>query len=261
MRVPAELSDWYSHPEYYDLVFRDETKPEADFLEAAFGKYSRMPVKRLIEPACGSGRLIVEMARRGYSMTGFDLNEAMLAYTDRRLTRRKLSADLFRGDMREFRLSKLVDAAYNTFDSFRHLLTEEDALSHLRCVAAALRRGGLYILGLHLLPPDASLESTERWKAKAGNTQLTATLKVIAAQERRRLETLRITLHVRTPRASKRIQSEFTLRLYSPRQLKRLLAQAPEFELCDVFDFWYEIDRPLRLTDEMSDTVLVLRKR
>ena len=32
-------ADWYDHPRYYDIAFRDETRPEADFIEAACRKY------------------------------------------------------------------------------------------------------------------------------------------------------------------------------------------------------------------------------
>lgn len=218
-------------------------------------------MRRLLEPACGSGRLVRELARRGYELTGFDLNPSMLDYARRRLARSKLQAELFAADMADFELPRPVDAAFNTFNSFRHLLTEDAALSHLNSVGRCLRTGGIYILGLHLLPPDASEESTERWTARQGRTHLTATLKVIAANRRRRLETLRISLRVRTPKRVFRIRSEFTLRLYNAQQLKRLLAKVPELECCDVFDFWYEIDEPLVLDDVLSDTVLVLRKK
>ena len=35
----------------------------------------------------------------------------------------------------------------------------------------------------------------------------------------------------------------------------------PSLELCGVYDFWYEIDDPMELNDERTDTVFVLRKR
>jgi SAM-dependent methyltransferase len=254
-------ANWYDYPAWFDLAFRDETQPEADFIEAACRKYCDFPVGRLLEPACGSGRLIVELAKRGYQMTGFDLNQAMLQYARRKIRKIAGSHELFMADMADFTLDRPVDAAYNTFNSFRHLLTEAAAISHLRSVAKALRSGGIYVLGLHLLPPDADEQSTERWTAVAGRTRLTATLRVIASSRRKRLETLRMSLLVRTARRVVRLRSEFTLRLYTARQLRSLLAAVPALQLMDVFDFWYEIDHPLKLNDEISDTVLILKKR
>ena len=87
-------------------------------------------------------------------MTGFDLSQPALSYLRRRLARRLLHAKTFEADMSDFRLDRPVDAAYCTVNTFRHLLTEQTARDHLQCVAASLRPGGIYILGLHLLPLD-----------------------------------------------------------------------------------------------------------
>ena len=253
-------SSWYDAPQYYDLAFRSETRPEADFIEAACRQYCELPVRHLVEPACGTGRLVTELAARGYRVAGFDLSEPALAYLRRRLARRKLQATVFRADMADFSLTRPADAAYNTFDSFRHLLTEQDARRHLQCVADNLRPGGIYILGFHLLPPDASEECTERWTERSGSTQVTVTLRVVGSDRRRRLETIRISLFVRRGAKELRLRDEFPLRLYTARQFQRLLAQVPAFKLLEVYDFWYEIDQPLKLNDEISDTVFILRK-
>jgi hypothetical protein len=90
---------------------------------------------------------------------------------------------------------------------------------------------------------------------------LTVTLRVVATDRRRRIERLRISMRVRTIKRDLRLESEFPFRMYTADQFKRLLRQVPQFELCDVYDFWYEIDRPLQLNDEMTDTVFVLRRR
>ena len=39
------------------------------------------------------------------------------------------------------------------------------------------------------------------------------------------------------------------------------IAESPVWTVRADFDFWYEIEHPLQLTDELSDTVLVLRKK
>ena len=252
---------WYDHPQYYDIAFQSETQPEADFIEAACRKYCSFPARRLLEPACGTGRLVTELAARGYRMAGFDLNQPSLEFLQQRLSRRKLRAKTFVADMANFRLPAPVDAAYCTFDSFRHLLSEDTARQHLECIAASLRPGGIYILGFHLLPPDASEECTERWTEHAGRTQVTVTLRVLATDRRRRIETLRVSLLVRNRNREQRLRDEFQFRMYTAIQFRRLLSSVPNLELCDVYDFWYEIDHPLKLNNEISDTVFILKKR
>jgi SAM-dependent methyltransferase len=263
-------ANWYDYPAYFDLAFRSETTLEADFIEAACRKYCSFAARRFLEPACGTGRLIVELAARGYQMAGFDLSESALRYCRRRLKQKKLQAEVFAADMADFRLpprspaaeeTQTVDAAYNTFNSFRHLLTEQSARSHLECMARSVRRHGLYILGFHLLPPDASDECIERWTERQGRTKVTVTLRVLATDRRKRLETLRVSLLVRDKEATLRLRDEFQFRMYTAAQFRRLLARVPAWELCDVYDFWYEIDHPLTLNNELSDTVFILRKR
>ncbi len=254
-------ASWYDFPQYYDLAFRSETTLEVDFIEAACRKYCQFPVRRLLEPACGSGRLVVEMARRGYRVTGFDLNRTAIEYLRRKLKRRRLHAQVLLADMADFHLPKRFHAAYNTFDGFRHLLSAQQARSHLQLVADCLRPGGIYILGFHLLPPDASMRCIERWTECRGNLRVTVTLRVLKASRRLQREHIRISLLVRSRRRVLRIRDEFPLRIYTAQQFLELLASVPDWQLCDVYDFWYEIDRPLRLDDRIADAVFILKKR
>jgi SAM-dependent methyltransferase len=255
------VGDWYDHPEIYDLSLRDETPLEAEFVESACRKYCAFPVRRLLEPACGSGRMVTEMAARGYEVTGLDLNEKALAYLRKQLKRRKLTAELFRNDMADFSLPQPVDAAYCLLNSFRHLLTEADARRHLECVAANLRPGGVYLLGLHLVPPDAEYVSIERWRVREGRTRVNTDLRVIATDIRGRIERLQVSLVVHRGEKKWRFRGQFDLRLYNATQIRRLLKSVPAFELCDVYDFWYDISEPLELNNTISDTVFVLKRK
>src|SRR5947207_14286358 len=107
-------ASWYDYPQYYDIAFQAYTQREADFIEAACQKYCPYRVRRLLEPACGSGRLTTRLAARGYHVTGFDLNQAALSYLRRRLAGRRFSAEIFEAEMSDFHLRRPVDAAYCT---------------------------------------------------------------------------------------------------------------------------------------------------
>src|SRR5262245_32348628 len=79
------VANCYDYPRYYDIAFQAYTQREADFIEVACRKYCSFDVRRLLEPGCGSGRLVTELAARGYQMTGFDLSQSALSYLRRRL--------------------------------------------------------------------------------------------------------------------------------------------------------------------------------
>jgi hypothetical protein len=163
--------------------------------------------------------------------------------------------------MTDFALSEPADAVFCLLNSFRHLLTEPAAKSHLEAVARNLRPGGIYILGLHLVPPDAFENAIERWRNTLGKIRVSTDLRVVATDHRRRVETLQVSLLVRDGEELWRFRGKFDLRLYNASQIRKLLASVPALELCDVYDFWYEIDEPQILNDEISDTVFILRKR
>lgn len=251
--------DCYDNPRYWNLAFADETHPEADFVRAAADRYSPIPVTQVLDIACGGGRQLLELARRGYQVTGFDLNPASVRFARSLLQRRHLPGHVAVADMSGFQFPQKFDLAHCFVNSFRHLLTDDAVLRHLQCVAAALKPGGLYLLGLHLLPPDALELDCERWTVCHRDTRITTTVRVLQFDRRRRLENVRFSLRVRSPRVDLRLRTDHTLRIYRADQLKRLLSRSGLFQVLDVFDFWYDITEPLRLNDDLGDTVLVLQ--
>ena len=160
-------SDLYDHPECYDLLFAGDTVPEADFLEALQEKHAFARGKDLLEPACGSGRLVEEMLKRGYRVCGFDANEKMLAFARKRASKYGRRARLFFGNLEGFRLDKKFDMAYCLVSTFRYLLTGKAAVSHLRCISRSLKKGGIYVLGFHLCDYQRSSFGRERMAGKS----------------------------------------------------------------------------------------------
>src|SRR5262245_7675546 len=133
----------YDFPHYYDLVFGSDWKAELDFLQGCFSQHARRPVRRLFEPACGTGRLLFRLGLAGYQVAGLDLNRRAVAYCNARLQRYGLPPSARVGDMTTFRLPKKIDACFNMINSFRHLRSDAAAKSHLRSVSKCLVRGGI----------------------------------------------------------------------------------------------------------------------
>lgn len=78
----------YDFPTYYDLIFGSDWKAEYKFLLACFERFSKRPVNRVFEPACGTGRLLVKLAEAGYEVAGNDLNEKAVAFCNKRFDAR-----------------------------------------------------------------------------------------------------------------------------------------------------------------------------
>lgn len=251
----------YDYPKYYDVLFGSEWKAEVDFLVACFERHATRRVKRVFEPACGTGRVLFRLARAGYRVGGLDLNEPSVRYCNARLARHGFPRTAFVGDMSDFRLRAPVDGAFNLINSFRHLTSGRAAKAHLRCVAEALRTGGIYVLGLHLTPTVGAPMEEESWSARRGSLEVATHMWTRERDSRRRLERVGFRYDIATPSRRLRVEDELVFRTYTAAQLLRLVREETRFELAEIYDFGYDVDEPSGLSAETEDAILVLRKR
>ena len=131
----------------YDAFVFEEDLPF--YLELA---HSQGP--RVLEVACGTGRVVVPMVKAGLQVVGIDASPHMLALARAKLDKERFGSqvELFETDMRTFRLaSQDFDLAILAVKSFAYLLDRDDQLRCLEAVHAHLRPGGL--LALDLLHP------------------------------------------------------------------------------------------------------------
>ncbi|MFT4537674.1 MAG: SAM-dependent methyltransferase [Planctomycetota bacterium] len=267
MATSFQTLDWYDAPKYYDIIFDVETEEEADFLEAvheALGpKVNGRSLPRALEPACGSGRLVVELADRGWRVEGNDISQPMLDYARERLRSKGLlrRARLSQGDMSHVSVKQPVHLAHCGVSTFKYLLDETSARSHLASVAGCLAPGGLYLLGFHLTNYETSKESVERWRVEQDGLDVRCSIRGWPADKRKRREKVRSRLRVVEDGQQKRSETEWYFRTYNARQVRNLLRAVPELEHIASFDFTYDIEAPRKLDDEYEDIVLVLRKR
>jgi SAM-dependent methyltransferase len=253
-------NDWYDEARAYDIVYDVDTPREADFLEAVWHLYGGRSRGRVLEPACGSGRLLRAMVRRGHAVTGFDRNEAMLRYARGRLARLGGRHRVEVADLARFDVGVGFDLAFCLLSTFQYLPSEDDARSHLACVAHALKSGGIYVLGLHLADHDDDRVRRERWIAQRGDTRVKCVLQSWPSDPRRRTQPMRSRLTILRPSGARRVESTWSFRTYGPRQLLRTLGAVPDLEHVETFDYGLDVRRPRSLHDGRLDTLVVLRR-
>jgi SAM-dependent methyltransferase len=250
----------YDYPVYYDLLFGSDVAAELRFLKAAFRKHAGCTVKRVFEPACGTGRLLIKLARSGFVVGGNDLNPKAVDYCNARLTKYGLPATVKVGDMTNFRVPAKFHASFNMINSFRHLATEAQAVAHLQCMAGAIARGGLYVLGLHLEPTACPPMQEEAWSARRGHLVVNSHMWSKGIDRRRRLEMLGLHVDVFTPTRRLRIVDHMEYRTYKYQQFLSLLKKVPAWKIAGIYDFQYDIRKPHVVTPESEDVVFVLRR-
>ena len=104
----------------------------------------------ILELGCGTGRVLLPLARRGYRITGIDASAAMLEQAQAKVTGEDLGelVTLVQQEMGELELGERFTLAFAALNSFAHLHTTGDQLAALARIHRHLNPGGLLILDL-----------------------------------------------------------------------------------------------------------------
>ena len=126
----------------------------ADFFEKCFDKFLKERPELVLDLACGTGSMTLELARRGYDMIGIDasfdmLNEALERKFDLELPRDVL---FLLQDMREFELYGTVGAITCCLDSLNYLTEDGDLEKCLSLVHNYLDPDGLFLFDTRNVP-------------------------------------------------------------------------------------------------------------
>ncbi len=101
----------------------------------------------VLEVACGTGRVLLPIARRGIEIHGLDNSLPMLEILKNSLAREaqevRQRVTLHEGDMRDFRLGAQFPLVIIPFRPMQHMHTIEDQVSALTSAAAHLSDGGI----------------------------------------------------------------------------------------------------------------------
>ena len=251
----------YDYPSYYDLVYGSDWKAEFQFLTGCFQQFARIPVNHVLEPACGTGRLLYRLAASGLQVSGLDLNPHAVDYCNQRLQRKGFQDRVVCEDMTDFQLASPVDAGFNMINSFRHLVTHEQAVAHLRCMAEAIKPGGIYVLGIHLTPTEGEPTDRESWAAQQGHLSVTTELACMDRDPDNRLERFSMTYDIYTPTRRQQLKDSILFRTYTARQFLDLIAEVPGWEIVATYDFHYQLQQPIEVGPTTEDVVYVLHNQ
>ena len=137
----------------YDLAgWGDFAERMADRVLALAAEHGLWEIYHIVDVACGTGIAVAKFAQAGYRVTGVDRSPQMLAQARKRVAEAGLQGITFvEADMRHFALDQQADLVTCMYDSLNYLLEEADLAAAFRCVAAALRDGGLYIFDMNTI--------------------------------------------------------------------------------------------------------------
>ncbi len=123
---------------------------------------------RVLDLACGTGRLMLPLLRDGHTVVGLDRAPAMLAGAAAKIARlsrpQRARALLLRADLRRFAFRAPFGFAVAAFHSVQHLVSDRDLLAFLRAARRALEPRGW--LAFDVFAPARSFlarDENRRW--------------------------------------------------------------------------------------------------
>lgn len=102
----------------------------------------------ILDLCCGPGRHSLELARRGFRVTGVDRTRRYLDQARDRAEAERLSVEFVVADMRSFRRDESFDGAINLFTSFGYFEDPQDDRRVLENIHASLRPGGILVMDM-----------------------------------------------------------------------------------------------------------------
>lgn len=135
-------------PVYMDNPFTKNTLEEVDFI---LKELKIPPGSNILDMGCGTGRHVIELAKRGYKVTGVDISLGMLAQAKRAAKQAKVKVEWIHADATRFKSSKLFDAAICLCEgAFGLLGMDDDPIQHdrtiLKNISDSLKPGAKFIL-------------------------------------------------------------------------------------------------------------------
>lgn len=129
---------------YYDLCYSEKDYGrETRFLEALIKKH-KIKGKKILEVGCGTGNHAIHLVKKGFDITGVDLNKEMLAVA----RKKSRSIKFVQGDMRSFSLKGEFDIILCLFSTIHYNTNVSDLKKTLKNFYKHLKKGGLLIFDM-----------------------------------------------------------------------------------------------------------------
>ncbi|RKZ52402.1 MAG: class I SAM-dependent methyltransferase [Candidatus Parabeggiatoa sp. nov. 3] len=144
------MTQWYEtlftdYAKTYDQeAFTQGTVQEVDFIEQEIGDNTS---KRILDIGCGTGRHAIELAKRGYQVTGIDLSESQLKRAQQKAKNENVHIDFQQADARHLDFSNEFDLVIILCEGgFSLMETDEMNFAILKNATHALKNEGKLIL-------------------------------------------------------------------------------------------------------------------
>ena len=137
--------------EFYDGLTRNvDYAAKADYICEIFKRFGHTP-ECMLDLACGTGTLTIEMKKRGFDIYGADASFEMLSQAQCKAAEEELDIMFLCQKMQSLNLYGLIDTCICTLDSISHLQGKDEVRKTFEKVAEFTEKGGLFIFDVNTL--------------------------------------------------------------------------------------------------------------
>ena len=130
------FKDWFNTSYYHQLYFKRDDEEAAAFIDKLIEHLKPAPGAVMLDVACGKGRHSIQLAGKGYDVTGIDLSEDSIIEA---LKNESDHLHFYQHDMRlPFRIN-YFDYVFNFFTSFGYFKTQREHDNAIRTIAQSLK--------------------------------------------------------------------------------------------------------------------------
>lgn len=138
---PIDCEDIYWDGRHYDLKYRD-LKEDIPFYLKQAEKYG----DPILELACGTGRITIPLAEKGFDVTGLDISEPMLDLAIKKSAEKDVRINWVKADFRDFHLGMKANLILLPFSSIAHIHDLEGLKGCFSCVGEHMTDKGRFII-------------------------------------------------------------------------------------------------------------------
>lgn len=117
----------------------------------------------VLELACGTGRIYLEILEQGVTIDGLDASDAALDILHEAATKRDLNPSVWQADMATFETDRTYELVICPFNSLQHLLSIDKQLAALRRVHDALASSGRFTFDVFVPRFDVICDTYGEW--------------------------------------------------------------------------------------------------
>lgn len=191
------------------------------------------PKSKILDVPCGYGRHSIELAKRGFIVTGSELNAKHLSVAKKEARKNSAKIQFVKENMLDLDYDSEFDAVINMFYSFGFFGKDEDNFKVLQNFLKALKPNGQF-----LMHTDVNIPFIEAGKYKHDETRTLTSGGALKIVDKYDPVTKRINgFWILKNKNGKEVKKEYSVRVYTKEEFIALCEKAG-FRFCKAYSDW-----------------------